>query len=321
MLPLQYHGFIAGHRHKELTLPLPPYRNFCTYDPYGWLDEPLYRFRKTLHDAGLKLIHSQVDNGSVLNPIGTMVDHPYLHLPEESLELFTDPNGHVRAACLAGMNLRQTADFENGVATVHRLVSRPMHHATKADYLVLERMWNADWLIDPRLTAAEQFIEHHSEWRDPQYETDDTLFRRNLMWLACPDNAKRVGKAVLYSALAPHFHLGEKDMQAFVERLTTHPDGVGQIIEGVRKPNALYVDVMSDATQRRSGIGGWLSRRREIFTNAVYNLTARDDSLVQMAPQIVEQYSAVCNSTWARAQLGLSARDPHTEFKQARKMA
>ncbi len=73
-------------------------------------------------------------------------------------------------------------------------------------------IWAHDWMLDARLTKAEEIFASRSTARHTRTTSDLVNLKSSLEWMMQTENADRIARAFLYSRLSQHF--GETDSKS-----------------------------------------------------------------------------------------------------------
>jgi hypothetical protein len=173
----------------------------------------------------------------------------------------------------------------------------------KHDFCVL---WDGDFMIDPRLTHAEDLFMSIGDTPASNHYRYDSLQKAGylgatLRWMREPVNAARVAQAFLYSRLAQHF--GETQPSSV--KIATHAAHEIDAGRGDDLVRALRTDPQSVAAAAR-GDDETPSPLAYMFRKSG---TVPDilnaDSLADTAQRMVADYTRLKDGTWADAQLSL----------------
>jgi hypothetical protein len=177
---------------------------------------------------------------------------------------------------------------------------------------VFKALWQADWLIDPRLTSMEELFfcvgddsASLMEKKSRYIPNDEGVFEASLEWAAMAENAKRIAHAFLYSRLAQHYGETDPDSLSVVQKVEALIDKGGEVnvIATLRNAPETYMK-QSVIEERREGFFTecWRVLCRKISPQQPQQkemLLPRVLGLAESASAIVADYKRLRDGRWA----------------------
>lgn len=195
--------------------------------------------------------------------------------------------------------IKQSSVFEDVPGqrnTIRRVVPYDMSRLTQS----FLNLWDMDFMLDPRLTQAEEifFCQKDDAVDGFRYDDEKPRLAATLAWMQQPANAQRLAFSFLYSRLAQHY--GEYNPTSVtVTKNVVRAIDRGRSVTSMLERDPFSLTMLQEQTEEETSPLAFMFKPRAIPQDSI----VAHKLLVESAPQMVTDYRRLCNGSWAREQM------------------
>lgn len=193
-------------------------------------------------------------------------------------------------------------------------------------YQDFKTLWEHDPMLDPRLTAAEEFFFNAADNVCEHYlfkrgnAQNQQYIKSNLQWMSQPENAHRIATMFLYSRLAQHF--GETDPHSWQFALNVATDirekGLGYVLQHLTNDPERYYYGFSD--KKKDPFRSCFDKVSNSVKAGACAPFQNIKSLKDSASAILYDYNRLYEGTWAKVQFKMVDYEIRKGSQPAQKM-